>query len=133
MSVNLSYLASRYLERVDFEKRAKGTAAAPGSFHPQTFSCKECDSGGSHPQETSQRKPKSSEELLKYVLESAPEGSLRDLSRIVPTSHTDEIAEGGFSEVHKGLIQIKGKDVNVAIKHLKSIESKQFVVKVRIC
>ncbi len=122
-----SLVAFRYLELA--EKRMKRTAPTPGSITSQSSSCKECDTTV---QGKSQKKPpKSSEELLKYVLESAPEGSLKDLSRVVkPTKDTDAIGEGGFSVVYQ--CSIEGKDI--AVKQLRlSEESETFVIRVSCC
>ncbi len=74
----------------------------------------------------------SADKLLKKVLEFGPEGSLEDLSVIVSMKNTERIGDGRLSTVYKGQVQIKGKGVNVAIKHLRFIESEEFVVKVSI-
>lgn len=66
----------------------------------------------SHPQY-----PMSSKELLKYVLESAPKGSLKDLSGIAntPTSKDTKIGEGGFADVYVTSAKIKGKIVVIKL------------------
>lgn len=80
--------------------------------------------------------PLSSEDLLKYVLKSAPKGSLPDLTGVIPSSKDlgNTIGKGGFSEVFTA--KIKGKEV--AIKLLKIDYGEvfhckgRFVVRVRI-
>ncbi len=132
--MELLYLASRYLERADSEKRATRT---PGTLAPQTSPYKRYGTGSSYPRET-KPDPSKPEELLAYVLESAPEGSLENLSNIVsvPRNKTDKLSEGGFSEVYrpKDKIPIRGKWVNVVIKSLTLPEKTdlEFVTRVSI-
>jgi len=70
-------------------------------------------------------RPESSKALLKYVLESAPEGSLKDLSGIVRLEGTKPQTVGGFSEVYK--CSFKGK--YIAVKKLLLKESEDYVTR----
>ena len=65
-------------------------------------------------------KPKSSGELLKYVLETAPEGSLKDLTETVyvDTKKDRILGRGGFSDVYEGSIPISGKNVVIKLFRL---------------
>ncbi len=134
-----SYLAFRYLkrakERVEVvslatngnrSTRAPGTAAAPGPLQAPSSGCKECDADKSNPQKVSRTRPTLSGELLKFVLESAREGTLKNMSGIV--KQMSKVGEGGFADVFR--CTIEGKDI--AVKRLRlGRESKGFVVKVR--
>lgn len=66
------------------------------------------------------QKPKSSKELLKYVLESAPEGSLKDLTEIVhvDTKNDRVVGRGGFSDVYEGSMPISGTTVVIKLFRL---------------
>lgn len=62
------------------------------------------------------RKPESSHELLEYVLNTAPKGSLKNLTNLlhVDTSKVTIIGCGAFSDVYKGTHPIFGS--NTALK-----------------
>jgi len=63
--------------------------------------------------------------LLQYILESAPEGSLKDLTDFVNLEDMKPETKGGFSEVYS--INIEGKII--AVKNLSLGESQDFVIR----
>ncbi len=106
---NSSYLATLYLERATklAEEGSLGQEKLSTS-RSLTSGCKECTTGVLHPQ-GNRRRLETSRELLEYVLESAPEGALKDLSDIMvslkPKDGDHTIGQGGFSNVYKGSIR----------------------------
>ncbi len=80
----------------------------------------------------------SSKDLLRYLLETAPKGSLKDLSAIVdvPTTKDDKIGEGGLTDVYTTSAEIKGKVVVIKLLRIRDEDALHckgpFVVRVRI-
>lgn len=126
---NSSYLATRYLERATKLTIASAHNTSTGDLAPAS-KCKSDERTSQATSQGSQSGPGSPEQLLKYVLESAPDGSLKNLSSYgILKGEVEQIGIGGHAKVYKDLIRVKGKDI--AVKKLKE-GSRELVIKVRI-
>ncbi|KLO16695.1 hypothetical protein SCHPADRAFT_937722 [Schizopora paradoxa] len=119
--VHSAYLAFQYLKRA--HEQLKETKAQTQDRISECPSCKR------EPQRTQQ----TSTELLRYVLQSATNDSLRNLTGIITMRNANQDftkvnMEGGFAVVYEGSARIKG--IRVAVKQLRiNKESVEFVIK----